>query len=65
MSFIPCFIAHDWEVFIATGSMAEAALPSPATLVVYGDKDKTELDLEPPHGEGFLPGSAESFRVSR
>ncbi|XP_030838662.1 uncharacterized protein LOC105447429 isoform X2 [Strongylocentrotus purpuratus] len=55
---------HDWEVFIATGSMAEAALPSPATLVVYGDKDKTELVLEPLHGEGFLPGSAESFRVN-
>eukprot|EP00057_Strongylocentrotus_purpuratus_P029281 XP_011683755.1 PREDICTED: uncharacterized protein LOC105447430 [Strongylocentrotus purpuratus] len=54
---------HDWEVFIATGSMAEAALPSPATLVVYGDKDKTELVLEPPHGEGFQPGSVESFRA--
>nr|XP_054772356.1 uncharacterized protein LOC129280349 [Lytechinus pictus] len=55
---------HDWEIFIVTGSMSEAALPSPATLVVYGDKDKTEVVLEPPHGEGFQPGSAETFRVN-
>ncbi|XP_041483698.1 uncharacterized protein LOC121430484 isoform X9 [Lytechinus variegatus] len=55
---------NDWEIFIVTGSMSEAALPSPATLVVYGDKDKTEVVLEPPHGDGFQPGSAETFRVN-
>lgn len=51
-------------MYITTGEEEESSLTGPVTLYVYGDKEHTELTLNPSHEKGFISGSLEDFRVS-